>query len=270
VTRVLVTGATGQLGHELLPLFLDPLAPKLDLRDRHEVLGAITTLRPDVVVHAGAWTDVDGCESDPDRAYATNALGTRHVAEGARRAGAHVVYVSTDYVFDGTKDGAYDEWDQTNPQSVYGASKRGGELELDPGSAIVRTSWVFGRHGRNFVKTVLRLEGPMRMVDDQRGCPTAAEDLARVIRDLAVARLPGVFHATNQGATTWCQLARDVLAFAGDDPGRVEAIGSAELGRPAPRPANSVLGDRALRLTGIPLPPHHHEPLERLVKELTA
>ena len=271
MTRVLVTGAGGQLGREVVALVEGALTPALDVRDRGAVLDAITTLRPDVIVHAGAWTDVDGCEGDPDRAFAVNALGTRHVADGARRTGAHVVYVSTDYVFDGTKPAPYLEWDPTGPVSVYGRSKLAGELELDPGWTTVRTSWVFGRHGRNFVKTVLRLaagEGELRMVDDQHGCPTSAADLARVIRQLAIERRPGTFHVTNQGATTWCRFAADIVAAAGGNPSRIVPISTQALSRPAPRPANSVLDNCALRLSGIPLLPDHHEPLEQLVKEL--
>jgi dTDP-4-dehydrorhamnose reductase len=272
--RVLVTGAGGQLGRELVGAFdgwdvVPAGRDRLDVADRDAVVGAITTVRPDVVVHAAAWTAVDACEGDPDRALAVNALGARHVADGARRAGAHVVYVSTDYVFDGEKAEPYDEWDDPNPRSVYGRSKLGGERELDPGSTVVRTSWVFGRHGSNIVKTVLGLTGELRFVDDQRGCPTSAADLAATIRTLATARLPGTFHVTNQGATTWFDFVRDVLRAAGGDPGRVAATTTAALGRPAPRPANSVLDNRALRLSGIALLPDHHEPLERLVKELT-
>jgi len=276
MTTVLVTGAGGQLGRELVDAFVgsDVVAAGhdvLDVADRDAVVGAIASVRPDIVVHAAAWTAVDACEADPDRAVRVNALGTRHVADGARRVGAHVVHLSTDYVFDGTKDGAYDEWDAPAPVSVYGRTKRGGELELDPGWTTVRTSWLFGRHGANFVKTVLRLAaepGELRMVDDQRGCPTSAADLAVVVRALALGRLPGVFHVTNQGPTTWCQLAKDILVGAGDDPARVVPITSADLVRAAPRPANSVLDNAALRLSGIALPPDHHEPLERLVKEL--
>lgn len=273
--RVLVTGAGGQLGRELVEAFegWDVVAAdrsRLDVVDRDAVLGAITSLRPDVVVHAAAWTAVDACEGDVDRAVAVNALGTRHVADGARRVGAHVVHVSTDYVFDGTKAAPYDEWDLPNPRSVYGRTKLGGERELDPGSTIVRTSWVFGRHGSNIVKTVLGLTGELRFVDDQRGCPTSAADLAVAVRTLAAARLPGVFHVTNQGPTTWFDFVRDVLRLAGDDAARVVAVTTAELGRAAPRPANSVLDNRALRLSGLPLLPDHREPLERLVKELTS
>ena len=274
MTRALVTGGGGQLGSELVPLFGDAIgttSATLDVTDRDAVLGAVTTVRPDVIVHAAAWTAVDACEDDPERAFAVNALGTRHVADAARRVGAHVVYVSTDYVYDGTKDEPYHEWDQTAPQSVYGASKLAGERELDPGATIVRTSWVFGRQGGNFVKTMLRLAaGPdeLRVVNDQRGHPTWAADLAAVIARLAVDRRPGVFHVTNQGATTWFDLARDILRLAGSDPSRVVPISSNDLARPAARPTNSVLDNVALRQSGIPLAPDHREPLERLVKEL--
>jgi dTDP-4-dehydrorhamnose reductase len=182
--------------------------------------------------------------------------------------------VSTDYVFDGTSARPYTEWDAPNPLSAYGRSKLGGEGELDPGATIVRTSWLFGRHGTNAVKTVLRLAaepGPLRFVDDQRGCPTEAADLAGAIRHLLTARLPGTFHVTNQGPTTWYELATAVLAAAGADPARVEPVPTADLDppRPAPRPANSVLDNAAMRLSGIPLLADHHEPLERLVKDLT-
>ena len=279
--RVLVTGAGGQVGRELVGAFTVGSSAEvvaaghdvLDVGDRDAVLQAITGVVPDIVVHAAAWTAVDACEGDPDRAYRVNALGTRHVADGARRAGAHVVYLSTDYVFDGDQQLPYVEWDQPAPRSVYGRSKLGGELELDPGSTIVRTSWVFGRHGANMVKTVLRLAaspGELRFVDDQRGCPTAADDLAAMVCRLAVARLPGTFHVTNQGASTWFDFARAVLVAAGDDPARVVPVATADLDppRPAPRPASSVLDNAALRLSGIPLLPDHHEPVDRLVKEL--
>ncbi len=274
---ILVTGAGGQLGRALVAA----LAPRdvvaadraaLDVGDRDAVLGAITALRPDVIVHAGAWTDVDGCEADPDRAFRVNAMGTRHVADGARRVGAHVVAISTDYVFDGDTDRAYVEWDACNPLSVYGRSKHAGELEIDPGSAIVRTTWVYSATS-GLVPVILRLakgDGPLRFVDDQLACPTAVDDLAAAVRDIALSRLPGIFHATNQGATTPYELARETLRLAGEDPDRVVAVTTEELGRPARRPARSDLDNAALRLSGLPPLPHHREPLERLVKELTS
>jgi dTDP-4-dehydrorhamnose reductase len=186
--------------------------------------------------------------------------------------GAHVVQVSTDYVFDGTKPTPYVEWDPTHPMSAYGRSKRGGELEVDPASTIVRTAWVCGAHGGNMVKTVLRLADrpELAFVDDQRGSPTFTADLAQAIRRLAVARLPGTFHVTNQGETTWYGFVRDILEASGHDPGKVRPITTAELDppRPAPRPANSVLDNAALRLGGLPLLPHYRDALGRLLREL--
>ncbi|HEX9529503.1 MAG TPA: dTDP-4-dehydrorhamnose reductase [Acidimicrobiales bacterium] len=278
--RILITGAGGQLGHDLArACATDDLAAcdraALDVADRDRVLQVILSVRPHAVIHAAAWTAVDACEGDPDRAFQVNALGTRHVAEAARRAGAHLVYVSTDYVFDGRSPRPYREWDAPNPLSVYGQSKLAGEREAGPDATVVRTSWLCGAHGQNVVRTVLRLAAErdrLAFVDDQHGCPTFTEDLAGALRDLAVARRPGVFHVTNQGPTTWFELARAVLAAAGLDPGRVEPIPTSALQppRPAPRPASSVLDNAALRLSGLPLLPYWHEPLGRLVKELTA
>ena len=281
MTRVLVTGAGGQIGREVVDACTgdDVVAADhatLDVADRDAVLQAVTSLAPEVIVHAGAWTAVDACEGDADRAFRVNALGTRHVAEGARRVGAWVCYLSTDYVFDGTKPDPYHEWDAPNPVSVYGRSKLGGEWEIaaaGAGATIVRTSWVCGRHGANMVKTILRLAGEhekLAFVDDQRGQPSFAGDLAPMIRRLAVERRPGVFHVTNQGAVSWFEFARAVLEVAGLDPARVRPIATADLDppRPAPRPANSVLDNAALRLGGLPLLPHYREPLERLVRDL--
>jgi dTDP-4-dehydrorhamnose reductase len=288
--RILVTGAAGGLGSEVveelnrrasavrrggaLEIFGAPRA-SLDITDRDAVVGLVTELEPDVIIHPAAFTAVDRCETEPDLAYATNAIGTRHIAEGAKLVGAHVAYVSTDYVFDGTSPLPYSEWDAPNPLSVYGRSKLGGELELDRSSTIVRTSWVCGRVGPNMVKTVLGLaqrEGPLRFVDDQHGSPTIASDLAPVLVDLALARRPGVHHVTNTGATTWYGFVRAVLGFAGGDVDRVEPITTAELvpPRPAPRPANSVLDNRATRLLGIAPLPAWEASTEVLVRTLMA
>jgi dTDP-4-dehydrorhamnose reductase len=280
--RLLVTGADGQLGREVVDVcraagddVVGCDVSALDVTDRDNVLQVLAAVAPDAVVHAGAWTNVDRCENEPDRAYAVNALGTRHVAEAARFAGARVCYISTDYVFDGAGTRPYHEWDAVNPLSVYGRSKLGGEAALGPDDTVVRTSWVCGRHGRNFVKTILgrAADGhPLTVVDDQFGCPTFADDLAGMIRRLVVARLPGLFHVTNQGATNWYQFARDAVEAAGLDTSLVTPITTPEMQppRPAPRPAYSVLDNAALRLSGIPLLPDHHEPLERLAKELVA
>ena len=294
--RVLVTGAGGQLGHDVAqvlagttpaggrpPASATPFATevlaadhrRLDVADRSGVLSVFEALRPDFVVHCGAWTAVDACESDPERAFTVNAVGTRNIAEAARRQGSHVVYVSTDYVFDGTSDRPYVEWDRTNPLSVYGRSKLGGEQELDPSATVVRTSWVCGFQGANMARTVLRLaggSGPLRFVDDQRGSPTFTADLAGALVMLGRERLPGVFHLTNDGVTTWFGFARAVLEAAGGDPGRVEPIATADLDppRPAPRPANSALDNQAWRALGMPCLPAWQDGLERLVRALAA
>lgn len=281
--RVLITGAGGQLGHDLQRAFaydahhevVACTRAELDLASRDSVLQAITSVAPDAVVHAGAWTNVDGCETDPDRAWRVNTLGTRHVAEGARAVGARVVYVSTDYVFDGRATAPYTEWDATNPLSMYGRSKLAGERELAAGDSVVRTSWVCGLDGSNFVTTMLRLAAErdtLTVVDDQHGCPTFTPDLAAAIKLLVVRRVPGVFHVTNQGPTTWFEFARAIFGAAGLDPGRVHPIPTSELHppRPAPRPAYSVLDNAALRLSDLPLLPAWHESLERMVKELAS
>jgi dTDP-4-dehydrorhamnose reductase len=253
---------------------LAPDRSQFDLTRRDTVVGALTWWGPDVVVHAGAWTDVDGCETDPERAFLVNALGTRHVADGARRIGAHMVLISTDYVFAGDLDRPYHEWDEPRPLSVYGRSKLAAERELSPTDTVVRTSWVCGVAGDNVVKTVLRLAtDPVRelaFVDDQRGCPTFAADLAPAVRRLAAARLPGTYHVTNQGPTTWYGFARQVLAAASHDPDRVRPITTAELDPPraAARPANSVLDNAALRMGGLALLPPWQESLPALVAAL--
>lgn len=281
--RVLVTGAGGQLGRDVVAVceaagdeVIAAGHADVDLADRDSVLGAICGVQPDAVVNAGAWTAVDACESDPDRAWQVNALGVRHVMDASRRVGAYVCHVSTDYVFDGTKPEPYVEWDAANPVSMYGRSKWGGEQEVDSGMGIVRTSWVCGEHGHNMVKTVLRLVSQpdppetLAFVDDQRGCPTFTADLAVALRRFVVDRRPGLFHMTNQGAVSWYELVRAILECAGHDPGRVRPITTAELDppRPAPRPANSVLDNAALRLSGLPLLPPYQDSLERLVKRL--
>jgi dTDP-4-dehydrorhamnose reductase len=284
---VLVTGAGGQLGRDLAitcsTAGADVVAltrDQLDVSDRDAVHAAVLEVVPEVVFHSGAWTAVDACEADPDRAFAVNALGPRHVAEASARVGAHLVHLSTDYVFDGTKPGPYVEWDAPNPMSVYGRSKLGGEHEvqrLAPSATIVRTSWVCGAGGSNMVKTVLRLlaDDPSRefaFVDDQHGCPSFTADLALALRRLAAARLPGMFHVTNAGPTTWFGFVQAIVVASGGSAEQVRAIRTAELDPPrrATRPANSVLDNLGLRLAGEPPLAHWSEPLERLVKELSS
>jgi dTDP-4-dehydrorhamnose reductase len=198
------------------------------------------------------------------------------VAHAARAAGSHLLYVSTDYVFSGLLHRPYTEWDDPDPASVYGRSKLGGEREVlagCPGAAIVRTSWVCGVHGANMVKTILRLaseRSELQFVDDQWGSPTFTDDLATALVALSAARLPGLWHVTNQGHTNWFGFARDVVAAAGRDPDMVRPVPTAALrpARPAPRPPFSVLDNAALRAAGLPLLPDYHESLARTVAAL--
>ena len=278
--RVLVTGAAGQLGHDVAAQFAesghDIIAARrqeLDISRRDQVLSAAGAIRPDVVVNCAAYTAVDACETDAERAYEVNALAVRHLAEAARRFDAHLCHVSTDYVFSGDKAEPYHEWDQPDPRSVYGACKLAGEKEAGEAATVVRTAWLCGRHGSNMVGTVLRLAaegGSLRFVSDQRGSPSFAPDVAAVIERLCTDRRPGLYHVTNQGEASWYGFAREVMVAAGHDPDRVAPITTAELDPPriAPRPANSVLENRALGFTGLDLPADYREPLKRLVADL--
>ena len=281
--RVLVTGSNGQLGHDTVVAcqaagdeVLGCDHASVDIVDRDQVLGAITSFAPDAVIHCAAWTAVDACQDDPGRAFATNGMAVRWVAEGCHRAGAHLVHLSTDYVFDGTLDRPYHEWDTPNPASVYGASKLAGEHEaerLGAAAAIVRTSWVCGQRGTNMVRTVLRLleqQDSLSFVDDQIGHPTFAADLAPMLRRIALDRRSGVHHLTNQRAVSWFAFVREIVAAAGRDPAIVTAIASADLvpRRPAPRPANSVLDNSVARLSGLPSMRDFAAPLAELVAAL--
>ncbi len=283
--RLLLTGAGGQLGSELVRLVaehneerrrgqIDLLAcshATLDVCRRDQVMAATFSFEPDVIVHAAAFTAVDACEEEPGRAFAVNALSTRYLAEAARLASAHLVYVSTDYVFDGNLGRPYLEWDEPAPLSVYGRSKLAGEKEAGQSATVVRTAWLMSKTGANMAKTILRLgresTGELRFVDDQRGSPTVAADLAAKVLELAIARRPGLFHVTNRGEATWFDVAREVMAAAGLGPERVVPISTDELvpRRPAARPANSVLENAVLRLEGDPLLPEWRESLGRLV-----
>jgi dTDP-4-dehydrorhamnose reductase len=306
--RVLLTGANGQFGTEY-QAYTTQVAPHdqltalghadLDVTNRDMTLQVLGAVRPDVVVHAGAWTNVDGCDVDPKRALLVNAIGTRNVAEAASLVGSRVVYLSTDYVFDGRGGGAngnlpYTEWDMPNPQSSYGRSKFGGERDLvdilGPAATIVRTSWVVGAHGSNFLKTMLRLAklqpavpqshagvktATLTVVDDQWGIPTFTADLVHAVRDIAVRRLPGTFHLSNRSESvpvTWCGFAKAIFAESGEDPERVipvttEQYISSRSSITAPRPAYSVLDSAAASAMGIEMPDWRGS-LRRAVAEL--
>lgn len=278
--RVLVTGAGGQLGQDLTRHCRDlgddvhPMtSADLDVTDRSRVRDAVAGIRPDVIVNCAAFTAVDACESEVETAMAVNADGVSHLAEASASVEAHLVQLSTDYVFDGTADRPYREDDAPSPISVYGRSKLAGERAVGPAGAIARTSWVCGEHGSNVVTTVLRLaaEGtPMRFVDDQRGCPTFTADLAPAVRQLGVERATGIFHLTNARAVSWYEFAGEILRAAGGDPAQVTPIRTAELDPPraAPRPANSELENARWVATGHDPLRDHAAPLAELVSRL--
>ena len=258
--RVLITGAGGQLGAALAEVF-----PQADARDRAAFDIADSPRldhQPSVVLHAAAWTDVDGAQADPDGAARLNVEGTRNIVA----LGAPVAYFSTDYVFAGSKTGPYVESDEPDPLSVYGRTKLEGEREVRDGW-IVRSSWLFGWTSRNFVRTMLALgseRDEVAVVDDQRGSPTFVGHLAAATTD--VLGLPyGTYHVAAAGDCTWAEFAEAIFEEAGLDC-RVRRITTEELGRPAPRPANSVL--RSER--GAPELPHWREGLRECLDRLAS
>ena len=283
VVKVLITGSAGQLGTDLVAsakhLGLDVIATShadLDIADKNLVSQKIAEAAPEAIIHAAAWTAVDACESDTKKAMAINSDGTANIVNAARQIGARVVYVSTDYVFDGTKATPYIESDIANPQSVYGASKFAGEQHLDLNQdAVVRISWVCGEHGNNMVKTILRLAATspiLTFVNDQIGSPTFTSDIAPVLVDFARESRTGIWHLTNQGTTSWFGFAQDVLRAAELDPNRVQPIATADLRpqRPAKRPANSVLENAHMCKANLTLLDDYHIPLQRLVDRLAS
>ena len=277
-TSWLVTGGAGQVGTELRTaltrrpgdeVFAPPRAA-LDLSSEESVRTAVRTWlagarrdgRTAVLVNAGAWTAVDDAEADEERALVVNGAAPGWLAEELAGSG-RLLHVSTDYVFAGSSPGGvaprpYREDDPTGPTTAYGRTKLAGERAVAAAGGdalVVRTAWVYAGHGRNFVRTMLRLaagDGEVRVVDDQTGSPTWARDLAEGLVAAASAPVRGVLHAVNAGATTWCGLARRVFELAGADPARVVPSTTGEVPRPAPRPAWSVLDASAWAAAGLP------------------
>jgi dTDP-4-dehydrorhamnose reductase len=253
VMRLLVTGAAGMLGRDVVTAAGDAghvvaalARADLDITDAAAVRAAVLAGRPEAVINCAAWTDVDGAEAAEEAATAINGAGAGNVAAAAAEAGAHLVHVSTDYVFDGNGPEPYEENDPPSPRSAYGRSKLAGELAVDQAggrAAIVRSSWLFGPHGRNFIDTMLRLgdeRDEVAVVHDQVGCPTYTGHLAPALVTIAERRLTGMLHVAGQGHCTWFELAVATFAEAGL-PTRVRPQTTAALARPAPRPAFSAL-----------------------------
>lgn len=264
---IVITGPTGQLGtafgqllegREVRAITED----ELDFRYLDEIPKALAEVNPSLVINCAAYTAVDAAEEDVDTARLVNATAVGALASACDDLGARFVTFSTDYVFDGTKAGGYVESDQTNPQSVYGVTKLEGEqvaLDNHPDALVVRTSWLLSGTHPNFASTMIKLirNGPVKVVDDQRGRPTLADDLARITLDAIDREASGVLHLANEGVTTWFGLAREIAAIAGLDPERVTPCTTDEFPRPAPRPADSVLNSERAAGFGIePMPPY--------------
>ena len=261
--RVLITGSAGQLGHALAEAFATDELTGVDLAEWNVAGPAPSWLEaPDLVLHAAAWTDVDGAEADPVGAERANVGGTRNVAA----LGAPLVYYSTDYVFSGAKGEPYLESDQTGPVSVYGRTKLEGEQAAGDQAWIVRSSWLFGATGHNFLRTMLRLgaeRDEVAVVDDQRGCPTYVGHLAEATR--RIVELPfGTYHVAADGECSWKEFTEAIFEQAGLSC-RVRAITTAELNRPAPRPAYSVLRSEKRE---TPRLPHWREGLRDCLQEI--
>ncbi|MDF2924936.1 MAG: dTDP-4-dehydrorhamnose reductase [Paenibacillaceae bacterium] len=266
--KILVTGANGQLGRELMEQITargwqghGTDRDTLDIADLSQCLRTLGRLQPDAVIHAAAYTAVDLAEQQPDEAYRINTLGTRNIAAAAAATGAKCCIVSTDYVFDGTKAEPYREYDRTNPQTVYGLTKLAGEqlaASLNPRWYVVRTAWLYGKHGSNFVNTMLKLaekQSPLSVVHDQRGCPTNAADLAAFLLELVATEYYGIYHAVNAGECSWYELAASIFAEKGL-PVDLRPCTTEQFPRPAKRPAYSVLDSLAIRTNGFkPLRP---------------
>jgi dTDP-4-dehydrorhamnose reductase len=271
--RWLVVGAGGQLGADLRRVLADRdvvalSRAALDVTDAQAVHDAVADAAPDVVVNAAAYTAVDAAEADEDAAFAANATAPALLAAACVDVGARLVHVSTDYVFAGDAEVPYDEDARTAPRSAYGRTKLAGEhavLERDPQNYVVRTAWVYGQDGANFVKTMARLErerDTVSVVDDQRGSPTWAFDLAHGLVALASSGAPGgIYHCTNSGETTWFGFTQAIFEELGADPARVLPTTTAAFPRPAPRPAYSVLGNRRWLAAGLEPLPHWRDAL---------
>jgi len=250
--KILLFGAGGMLAHDAVAVLqtgfevIPSREEELDICSAEAVHAAVSSIRPEVVINCAAYTLVDACETEREKAFAVNAEGVKHLALACRQTGSLLVHISTDYVFDGTKPAAYTETDIPHPLSVYGQSKLAGEQyvqELLERYVIIRSSWLYGAGGNNFISTILRLARDKRelpVVNDQRGSPTWTRDLSRAMKALLDGNPQGIYHVSNQGNCTWYEYARQIVELAGLGL-TVRPITTDELNRPAPRPSYSVL-----------------------------
>ncbi|WHX59722.1 dTDP-4-dehydrorhamnose reductase [Peribacillus frigoritolerans] len=274
---IVITGANGQLGKEIerrLGQFHTVVSLSkndLDISEKEEVYKKITQLEPQIIIHAAAYTAVDQCETDRRKAFEVNSLGTGYVSLAANMVGARVFYISSDYVFDGNKQSPYLEEDVPNPQSTYGMTKWIGEqmvLSINNGT-VIRTSWLYGHDGKNFVKTMLELakkNKEIRVVNDQVGSPTYVNDLAETISHL-FDKKNGIYHVSNSGSCSWYILAKAIFEEAGFDANLVKSITTEEFGALAPRPHFSVLENKALLREKVQIPRPWNEALNEFIRK---
>ncbi|OUB96873.1 dTDP-4-dehydrorhamnose reductase [Bacillus thuringiensis serovar medellin] len=278
--KVLVTGAKGQLGQDVVSLLKEQTwevfgfgREELNITDEKQVSEKVLLIQPDIIIHTAAYTQVDQAESDEEAAFKVNAEGTKYLAQAAEAVGAKFCYVSTDYVFDGTKDTPYKADDQTNPQTVYGKSKLVGEQytqEYCSKNYIVRTSWVFGLYGNNFVKTMLRLaeeNKELGIVHDQVGSPTYTTDLARFIISLVQTDKYGVYHGSNSGVCSWYEFAKEIFKQSNIEI-VVNPLKTEDFPRPAARPKYSVLDKGMIEENGFESFQNWKEALKDFLKKL--
>jgi dTDP-4-dehydrorhamnose reductase len=262
--KVAIFGASGLLGQALMREWTDDeivglSSRDVDIRDARQVLEVVRNIRPERIVLSAAYTDVDGCESQPDLALSVNRDGAVNVANAAKNIGAKLLFLSSDYVFDGQKTSPYETDDTRNPISVYGRSKAEAEIrliELLPECCIVRTSWLFGSGGKCFPDTILKLAASrptLNVVNDQRGCPTYTVDLARAIIELCRENADGIVHVNNAGDCSWFDFATEIVAQAGLAT-KVSPVNTEQMPRPARRPPYSVLSADSLKEQGIAMP----------------
>ncbi|MFA5374646.1 MAG: dTDP-4-dehydrorhamnose reductase [Dehalococcoidia bacterium] len=277
--KVLVTGAGGMLAEDLVPCLSQrghevvPIAEiDLDICDLERVKSAVSRIKPDILINCAAYTDVDGAEANRDTAFRVNGLGVKNLASACAEAGCAIAHFSTDYIFNGKKRGPYRIEDKPHPLNAYGESKLEGERYLQQLASrfyLIRTSWLFGLHGKNFVETILKAsekQSELRVVNDQRGAPTFTQDLSRAVADLISTGRCGIYHITNQGKTSWYGYAAAIIKKARRNTA-VVPVSSGEINRPAVRPKNSSLDPYPLKETIGYLLPSWEDALERYLSQ---
>ena len=280
--KMIITGCNGQLGREMNRLYagntdielINTDVDELDITSIDAVMKLVKEVNPYAIINCAAYTAVDACETNQDIAFKVNTIGPRNLAIAARETGAKLLHVSTDYVFDGTKETPYYESDPICPQSVYGSTKAEAEKmvqQMADRYFILRTAWLYG-DGKNFAKTMLRLaetNDTVKVVGDQYGTPTSAYELAKGLDSLLFSDNYGLFHATCEGSCNWAEFAAEIFRLAGKDT-KVQAITTAEYGAPANRPAHSVLENYMFKMTNGYLFADWHDAIEKYLKELNA